>query len=147
MFEGLSELQYPTKSAIKNYLIESSVPAYVINRQYVPKPIAKTKEFYRSDQFIWNNPYRASNKTYNYYHKQQDQYRRKEEQVKQQENDDRERVSQERINVFKHLRAEERNRLMSRKMERTKLEDSIFNRSSQRLTSAVSSKKSCRQKG
>ena len=37
----------------------------------------KDKNFYKPDQFIWNNPYRSSSRLYRYYHAANDEYEEK----------------------------------------------------------------------
>lgn len=34
----------------------------------------KDRNFYRPEQFIWNNPHRSSNRLYQYYHARNDHY-------------------------------------------------------------------------
>lgn len=55
--------------AMKTYFLSSAIP-------YSPSMThtLKNKEFYKPDQFIWNNPHRTSKKIYNYYHKSNDEY-------------------------------------------------------------------------
>ena len=75
---------YPTKSALRNYYLESSLPAYVLNKKYNLKPLPKTHDFYKNDTFIWNNPYRSSRKNYKYFPQQQEEYKPVEEKIRQQ---------------------------------------------------------------
>lgn len=64
-------MKYPSESAIQNYYIESVLP-HPTHPQ--PKQFLKTKEFYKPELPIWNNPHRASPHMYKFYHAYNDYY-------------------------------------------------------------------------
>ena len=51
-------------SALEKHYLESILPHPFPQQQQ----ILKTKEFYKPEEFIWNNPHRASNQMYQFYH-------------------------------------------------------------------------------
>lgn len=69
-----------------------------------------------------------------------------EDRLKREEYDSKKRHEQQRIDELKAFRMEDRNRLLSRKSERSRLENSIFREASHGMVSSFSSKKDCKQK-
>ena len=59
-----------TTSALQEPYLSSILPYHTKKKD----ELQKTANFYRPEQFIWNNPYRTSRKMYNYYHKQNDTF-------------------------------------------------------------------------
>lgn len=76
----------------------------MLNRQYNIKPLPKTREFYKNNVFIWNNPYRCSKRNYQYFHKQQQEYKPVEDKIRQQALEERQKTRMQRINLLKLLR-------------------------------------------
>ena len=55
------------------------VNSKLINRTQVsldaePEQPKKDRNFYKPEEFIWNNPYRSSSRLYRYYHASNDQF-------------------------------------------------------------------------
>jgi hypothetical protein len=61
-------VKYPTESALDNHMLETILPTFITKAPYEAPQLPKSREFYRSDEFIWNNPYRSSKKTFRYFH-------------------------------------------------------------------------------
>lgn len=59
-------------SPLKTYYLSSILPFDPTIAR--PKQIPKTKDFYKPEQFIWNNPHRTSKRMYPYYHRLNDTY-------------------------------------------------------------------------
>ena len=64
-------LDKPENSALRNHFLASILPKGQIEP---PKQFLKNREFYKPEQFIWNNPHRTSRKIYPYYHKDNEEY-------------------------------------------------------------------------
>lgn len=60
------------ESPLKTHYLSSILP-FAPNIQQ-PEQITKTKDFYKPEQFIWNNPHRTSKRIYPYYHRFNDTY-------------------------------------------------------------------------
>lgn len=88
-------MKYPSDSAIQNHYLESILP----HPSYPePKQFLKSKDFYKPEKFIWNNPHRASDRMYKFYHAYNDQYTKyKEPLVRRLEEKDREDAEMQRI--------------------------------------------------
>ena len=61
-------------SALKTHYLSSILPFNPLITQQ--EQITKTKDFYKPEECIWNNPHRTSKKMYPYYHKFNDTYLR-----------------------------------------------------------------------
>ena len=76
------------QSAIKTHYLSSILPFNPLITE--PEHLTKTKDFYKPEQFIWNNPHRTSKRMYPYYHKFNDTYNHEiRPQVEKQEEEDR----------------------------------------------------------
>jgi hypothetical protein len=61
-------VKYPTESALENHILEEVLPTFITRAAFEAPQLPKSREFYKSDEFIWNNPYRSSKKTFRYFH-------------------------------------------------------------------------------
>lgn len=52
--------------ALRDHFLSSLLPYF---NKIEQKEISKSKEFYKPEEFIWNNPHRTSKKMYPYYHR------------------------------------------------------------------------------
>jgi hypothetical protein len=97
----------------------------------------KSKDFYKPEQFIWNNPHRASDRMYRFYHAYNDQYaRHKEPLLRQLQEKDREEAEMQRIHRLIAFRNKAREEFLDKQRSRVVLEERLRNDSSP-LTCAV----------
>jgi|JI6StandDraft_1071083.scaffolds.fasta_scaffold19037_6 hypothetical protein len=88
-------MKHMYESAIDRHYLESVLPHPTFP---VQRPIPKTKDFFKPEQFIWNNPHRASHQMYKFYHAYNEHYQKNKEPIlRQQEQVDRENAERERI--------------------------------------------------
>ena len=65
-------LKLQSKSAVKQHYLSSIVPFNTSGNKQ--EQITKSKDFYKPEEPIWNNPHRTCQKIYPYYHKFHDRY-------------------------------------------------------------------------
>lgn len=127
-------LKYPTESALRNHELEHVLPSFITRSAFEVPPLPKTADFYMSSEFIWNNPYRSSKKTYRYYHQTNKDNEPRLEEMRKREMTDRQDSEQHRIQCVRELRSLEIDRLRARKLRRRLLEDRCKGRASQQHT-------------
>jgi hypothetical protein len=82
-------------------MLESVLPTFITRGAFEAPQLPKSREFYKSDEFIWNNPYRSSKKTFRYFHQANEENKPKIEELRKIEVIDRQVNEQQRISYIR----------------------------------------------
>lgn len=115
-------VKYPSESALENQRLESLLPAFITRAAFEAPPLPKTLEFFRSEEFIWNNPYRSSKKTFRYFHQGARDNAPRLQEMRRLELTDRHNAEQHRIQCVRDLRSQDIQRIRLRRRRRELLD-------------------------